>query len=249
VIQDPIFPFTGDGPDLLRQDVLQFVYGTVRFDVRSREHVHHLRVEQTLFDRAGHKAGRVEEQPPGGGIRPTIEGWAPVETVRAGVYDAKGTKIIAFAVSDAHIRYSEPSKLFGSIWTSRLDVTDGAGRPIGTLFVDAVFKRGAFEAASSERIGTISPKRGLRAASSFEFAIHDSEGTEVGWIATPVAHGRRAGVAVSRMSVKEWLFACAPERHFLAITRDVTPDLRLMMLAASAGVHLVLSQWAYDNDE
>ena len=35
-----------------------------------------------------------------------------------------------------------------------------------------------------------------------------------------------------------------PRRHFLAITGDVSPDLRLMMLAVSAGVHLVLSPWS-----
>jgi hypothetical protein len=69
--------------------------------------------------------------------------------------------------------------------------------------------------------------------------IFDSARTVVGWISDPWHHAARLG------QMRKWradVILKAPESHFLAITADVAPNLRLMTLATAAGLYLLLEQ-------
>jgi hypothetical protein len=134
-------------------------------------------------------------------------------------------------------------------------VTDGAGAYVGTLVGEEWRCRATVLGNSSLYIGDAEMN-----GRNYEIdcAITDSTGTEVGWIATPKTHATRLsdrGIAVPTTDVKRqrlrtFLGAVpVPDRHFLAITGSVSPNLRLMMLAISAAIRLgVVDRPADPND-
>ncbi len=239
VIPGTLSSSEGGLSDLLRRNTLVFVCEQFRGRGWLFEHVHTAMAEQRIFDEAGNEVGRVTEQPPC--TKPTLEnGGHYGKTVRAAVYDSRSAKIVEFAGMHG-VR-----KLLGRNleWGRRLEVADGAGRRVGSLVAGEFKLAATLEGRLGERIGAANSSR-WNWGSSFNWNIQDSTGTEVGWIADDRRHAKAVackGMPVAPTNVKHrWM---PGSRHVLAITGDVSPDLRLLMLAASAGVHLVLSPWS-----
>jgi hypothetical protein len=231
-----------DANDLMRQNVLEFVCEPVTVRSWFRERSYHQMLEQRILDASGNQVGRVTEQPPR--LRLNLRHYVPrEESLRGAVYDRSDAKILEFVASDGLRR----RRFFDSYirWGRRLEVTDGAGTYMGTLVTDESERRATVLGSSSECVGATSVKRG----GNFEIdcAITDSTGTDVGWIATPRTHSKRLsdrGMAVPPTDLKRQRLRTflgtwqVPERHYLAITGGVSSNLRLMLLAVSAAIHL-----------
>ena len=88
-------------------------------------------------------------------------------THRLAVYDRDGTKVVELL---------RPRK----IMKSRVEITDGEGRPVGTIVQQNVFgkKRFALEGASGQTLGGINAENWR----AWDFAIEDATGAGVGRI-------------------------------------------------------------------
>src|SRR6266542_1886774 len=216
--------------ELLRRGRLEFVYELVpAYGVVGLQE-HTASVEQRIFDGDHRWVGQVREEEPA--RKPTLENRGLAgERIHAAVYDKSDARVVAF-----ERRQESPG---------RLDVADGTGRPVGSIEVGSADDGGTgIYDCSRERVGGISGKGGRRVALEFDFRVENAYGNELGWIADPIACAKRKGITVRRGLRSRLTEGETPDRHFLTFVRDVTPDLRLLMVAASAGVHLVLSAWA-----
>ena len=135
-------------------------------------------------------------------------------THRLGVYEQDGRKVVELL---------RPRK----IMKSRVEITDGEGRPVGTIVQKNVFgkKRFALEGAAGETLGAINAENWR----SWDFAIEDPTGVEVGRITKKWAGLLKEGFTTA-------------DNYVLEISGDVSPDLRLMILGSAAGVDLALKQ-------
>lgn len=135
-------------------------------------------------------------------------------THRLSMYDSQGTKVVELL---------RPRK----IMKSRVEITDGSGRPVGTIVQKNILgkKRFGLEGASGERLGAINAENWR----AWDFAIEDETGAEVGRITKKWAGLLREGFTTA-------------DNYVLEINGNVSPDLRLMMLGSAAGVDLALKQ-------
>lgn len=135
-------------------------------------------------------------------------------THRLAVYDSAGTKVVELL---------RPRK----IMKSRVEITDGEGRPVGTIVQKNVFgkKRFALEGAAGDTLGGINAENWR----SWDFAIEDATGAEVGRITKKWAGLLKEGFTTA-------------DNYILEIGGEVSPALRLMMLGSAAGVDLALKQ-------
>lgn len=135
-------------------------------------------------------------------------------THRLAMYDKDGTKVVELL---------RPRK----VWKSRVEITDGEGRPVGVLVQQNVFgkKRFGLESAAGEQLGQINAENWR----AWDFAIEDQTGQEIGRITKKWAGLLREGFTTA-------------DNYVLQITGQVSDDLRLMMLASAAGVDLALKQ-------
>jgi uncharacterized protein YxjI len=135
-------------------------------------------------------------------------------THRLSVYDVAGQKVVELL---------RPRKIV----KSTVKISDGSGREVGRIVQQNFWgkKRFALEATGGEALGSINAENWR----AWDFAIQDPDGVEVGRI-TKKWHG----------ILKEG-FTTA-DKYLLQITGDVSPDLRLMMLASAAGVDIALKQ-------
>jgi uncharacterized protein YxjI len=133
---------------------------------------------------------------------------------RLALYDKDGTKVVELL---------RPRKVF----KSRLEITDGEGRPVGVIVQQNVFgkKRFGLESATGEQLGQINAENWR----AWDFAIADATGQEVGRITKKWAGLLKEGFTTA-------------DNYMLHITGQVSNDLRLMMLASAAGVDLALKQ-------
>jgi hypothetical protein len=225
-------------PRLLGQEVLEFVHEEVRVPGRFREHTHTKLLELKILDDAGTCVGWVSEEPPLGNatFKHTASIWS--RPVRAAVYASDGRRVLEFSASNGVRRFLGRSLE----WGRRLDIADGAGERVGTLLVGEFRLRAPLYGRSGERIGRV-----VKASRAFlDYGILDSRDKELGWIGDSAALARRLEPdAPRRTRIKQWwTTTVTPSHHFLAIASDVDPDLRVMMLAASAAFHLVLSDFS-----
>jgi hypothetical protein len=250
VIQELVPPFGGQPPDLLRQDLLGFICEQVLYCGWFRDHIRHASLEQRILDEAGNTVGRVSELPPR--RRPQLEFVVSREGVyRGAVYDCNEVKVVEFIASDqlrVRRRIVFDDDYVGS--GRRLEVVDGAGKHAGALVGGEYGGLGTIEGRSRQLIGATRQVRGW--GWSYD-AIEDSSGAEVGWVATPRAHAKRLaarGIAVSPSSLElRWsINRRVRERHFPAITANVTDNMRLMMLAIAASIHLGVLDPPHDDD-
>jgi uncharacterized protein YxjI len=135
-------------------------------------------------------------------------------THRLAMYDRDGTKVVELL---------RPRK----VMKSRVEVFDGAGRPVGTIVQKNVLgkKRFALESAGAERLGSINAENWR----AWDFAIEDATGAAVGRITKKWAGLLKEGFTTA-------------DNYVLEISGPVSPDLRLMMLGSAAGVDLALKQ-------
>ena len=135
-------------------------------------------------------------------------------THRLAMYDKEGTKVVELL---------RPRKVF----KSRVEITDGEGRPVGVIVQQNMFgkKKFGLESATGEQLGQINAENWR----AWDFAIEDMTGQEVGRITKKWAGLLREGFTTA-------------DNYVLEITGGVSDDLRLMMLGSAAGVDLALKQ-------
>jgi uncharacterized protein YxjI len=135
-------------------------------------------------------------------------------THRLSVYDASGGKVVELL---------RPAKILKSTVT----VSDGAGRAVGRIVQQNVVgkKHFALETPEGGALGSIDGENWV----SWDFAVHNAEGNEVGRITKKFAGILKEGFTTA-------------DNYILNISGDVPTDLRLLMLASAAGVDLALKQ-------
>ncbi len=135
-------------------------------------------------------------------------------THRLAMYDKEGTKVVELL---------RPRKVF----KSRVEITDGEGRPVGVIVQQNVFgkKKFGLQSATGEQLGQINAENWR----AWDFAIEDMTGQEVGRITKKWAGLLKEGFTTA-------------DNYVLEITGGVSDDLRLMMLGSAAGVDLALKQ-------
>jgi uncharacterized protein YxjI len=135
-------------------------------------------------------------------------------THRLAMYDKDGTKVVELL---------RPRK----IMKSRVEITDGEGRPVGVIVQQNVLgkKKFGLQSATGEQLGRVNAENWR----AWDFAIEDMTGQEVGRITKKWAGLLKEGFTTA-------------DNYVLEITGQVSDDLRLMMLGSAAGVDLALKQ-------
>jgi uncharacterized protein YxjI len=130
------------------------------------------------------------------------------------VTDAAGNRVLEL---------TRPSKVF----KSKLEVRDGTGRSVGTIVQKNVFGKINFDlvGASGDVLGQIKAENWR----AWDFALVDTSGKEVGRITK-----KFVGIAKA-------VFTTA-DNYIVDLDPAVTGDMRLMLLAAAAGVDTALKQ-------
>jgi len=130
------------------------------------------------------------------------------------VYDASGVKVVEL---------TRPRKVF----KSTVLVKDGAGNQVGKIVQENMIGKIHFglEDAGGQSIGAIRAENWR----AWDFSIQDATGNEVGRI-TKTWEG-----------LAKTLFTTADD-YLLEIGGTVSPTLRMVMLAAAAGIDLALKQ-------
>jgi uncharacterized protein YxjI len=135
-------------------------------------------------------------------------------THRLTVYDATGGRVLELV---------RPKKLL----KSTVQVLDGDGRESGRIVQQNVVgkKHFALEGPNGDVLGSIDAENWR----SWDFAIHDASGAEVGRITKKWAGILREGFTTA-------------DRYLLHISGEVRPELRLLMVASATGVDTALKQ-------
>lgn len=173
------------------------------------------RLTHTIVGELGAQVGTVVEEGTGPKRLWKLE-WRPGNApTRVAVYDEAGDKVVEF------LRPKAAAK--------RFEIADGAGRVLGALVMEKRKWRPRLEDAMGQPIATVTRTSRLQA---FDYTIFDSVGQEVGRI--------RDSSADELDGVSRWLQMLfrASRGHALELIREVTPDLRLILLATVAGLYL-----------
>jgi uncharacterized protein YxjI len=135
-------------------------------------------------------------------------------THRLGVYDTSGQRVAELL---------RPAKLL----KSTVQIADGQGAVVGKIIQQNVFgkKRFGLQSAAGEDIGSINAENWR----AWDFAVQDAQGREVGRITKKWAGILKEGFTTA-------------DNYILQITADVSPELRLVMVASAAGVDTALKQ-------
>ena len=172
--------------------------------------------EYKILDEAGNQIGsiRQEGQSKAKKVLRFVSNLDQFMTHKLSVYDAEGRKVVELL---------RPRK----IMKSTLEISDGAGRAVGKIVQQNVFgkKRFGLESESGELLGSINAENWR----AWDFSIQDASGAEVGRITKKWAGLLKEGFTTA-------------DNYVLNVSRDVSPDLRLMMLGSAAGVDVALKQ-------
>ena len=135
-------------------------------------------------------------------------------THKLAVYDAGGAKVLELV---------RPAKLF----KSTVEVHDGSDALVGKIVQENVVgkKRFRLAGAGDETLGSIDAENWR----SWDFAIHDPAGTEIGRITKKWAGILREGFTTA-------------DNYLLHITGAVSGPLRTLMVASAAGIDTALKQ-------
>jgi hypothetical protein len=193
--------------DLLSHDVLVF---------SQKAKVIEMTDEYRVLDEAGNQIGTIRE----------VEQSMTKKAVRlfSGI-DQYLTHKLGFIDSDGRqfLTLERPAKLM----KSKIRVSDAEGTERGAILQDNIVgpKHFALVDGRGDRIGSIDGENWM----SWDFAIHDSTGAEVGRITKEWAGILKEGFTTA-------------DDYILQIEAEVSPDLRLLMFASAAGVDLALKQ-------
>ena len=193
--------------DLLTRDVLLISQKPKLIEVTN---------EYSIFDEEGAQIGVIRQEGQSK-ARKALRFVTSVDqflTHRLSVYNASGEKTLEL---------TRPAKFL----KSTVRVTDGDGRAVGSIVQQNVVgkKRFNLEGSNGETLGSIDAEN----LWSWDFAINDSDGREVGRITKKWAGILKEGFTTA-------------DKYMLNISAEVSGDLRLMMVASAAGVDLALKQ-------
>jgi uncharacterized protein YxjI len=193
--------------DLLNHDVLV---------ISQKAKVIELTNEYRVFDDAGIQIGtirEVEQSTTKKAVR-LFSGVDQFLTHKLGVFDRDGQQVLML---------ERPAKLL----KSKIKVSDAQGTERGAILQDTVVgkKHFALVDGRDNRIGSIDGENWM----SWDFAIHDRTGAEVGRITKKWAGILKEGYTTA-------------DTYILQVDAEVSPDLRLLMVASAAGLDVALKQ-------
>jgi uncharacterized protein YxjI len=172
--------------------------------------------EYEIFDAAGATVGSIRELEQSTTKR-VVRFLSDVDqflTHKLGVFDADGEPVCTLL---------RPAKLM----KSKIKITDAAGSERGAILQDNVMGKKHFKLvdATGEKIGSIDGENWR----SWDFAIHDATGAEVGRVTKKWAGVLKEGFTTA-------------DTYVLQIEGEVSGDLRLMMVASAAGLDVAIKQ-------
>jgi uncharacterized protein YxjI len=172
--------------------------------------------EYEVFDGAGATIGAIRELEQSMTMR-AVRLFSDVDqflTHKLGVFDADGQAVCTLI---------RPAKLV----RSTIKVTDAAGSERGAILQDNVVGKKHFMLvdAGGQTIGSIDAEDWR----SWNFAIHDATGAEVGRVTKKWAGVLKEGYTTA-------------DTYVLEIESQVSDDLRLLMVASAAGLDVALKQ-------
>jgi uncharacterized protein YxjI len=193
--------------DLLGHDVLV---------ISQKAKVIEMTDEYRVFDDAGTEIGAIREVEQST-TRKAVRLFSGVDqflTHKLGVFDSEGRQVLLL---------ERPAKLM----KSKIKVSDPEGTERGAILQGNVVgkKHFALVDGRGDRIGSIDGENWM----SWDFAIHDRTGAEVGRITKQWAGILREGYTTA-------------DTYILQIEAEVSPDLRLLMFASAAGLDVALKQ-------
>lgn len=172
--------------------------------------------EYRVLDEAGNEIGviRQEGQSKARKLLRLVTSVDQFLTHRLSLYDSAGAKVLDIV---------RPAKVL----KSRLQILDGTGNERGWIVQDNVMgkKHFSLQGSAGDRLGSIDAENWR----SWDFAIHDADGSEVGRITKRWAGILREGFTTA-------------DRYLLHIAAEVPPDLRFLMVASAAGIDTALKQ-------
>ena len=172
--------------------------------------------EYRVLDETGNEIGviRQEGQSKGRKLLRLVSSIDQFLTHRLSMYDSTGAKVLDIV---------RPAKVL----KSRLQILDGMGNERGWIVQENVMgkKHFSLQGSGGERLGSIDAENWR----SWDFAIQDSDGREVGRITKRWAGILREGFTTA-------------DRYLLHIAAEVPADLRLLMVASAAGIDTALKQ-------
>jgi uncharacterized protein YxjI len=193
--------------DLLQHNVLV---------VNQRPKLIELTNEYDIFDEQGNQVGVVREEGQSAAkkVFRFVSGLDQFLKHRLAFYDSAGTKVLEFV---------RPPKVF----KSTVEVSDGDGRPAGRIVQRNVFgkKRFALEGPAGEALGSINAENLI----SWDFAIDDQAGAEVGRITKKWAGVLREGFTTA-------------DHYVVQVSDAVPPEMRRLVLASAAAIDTALKQ-------
>lgn len=193
--------------DLLQHNVLV---------VNQRPKLIELTNEYDIFDEHGNQIGVVREegQSKAKKVFRLFTGLDQFLTHRLAFYDASGGRVLEFV---------RPPKVF----KSTVEVSDGEGRPAGRIVQRNVFgkKRFALKDATGRALGSINAENLM----SWDFAIDDEAGTEVGRITKKWAGVLREGFTTA-------------DHYVVQVGDGVSQEMRQLVLASAAAIDTALKQ-------
>ena len=172
--------------------------------------------EYRVFDDVGIEIGTIRELEQST-TRKAVRLFSGVDqflTHKLGVFDRDGRLVLLL---------ERPAKLL----KSKIKVSDAEGTERGAILQDNVVgpKHFALVDGRGEGIGSIDGENWM----SWDFAIHDRTGAEVGRITKQWAGILKEGYTTA-------------DTYILQIEAEVSPDLRLLMFASAAGLDVALKQ-------
>jgi uncharacterized protein YxjI len=193
--------------DLLSHDVLV---------ISQKAKIIELTNEYRVFDDAGIQIGTIRELEQSK-TKKAVRLFSGVDqflTHKLAVFDRDGQQVLLL---------ERPAKLL----KSKIKVSDAQGTERGAILQDNVVgpKHFALVDRRGNRIGSIDGENWM----SWDFAIHDRTGAEVGRITKKWAGILKEGYTTA-------------DTYILQVDAEVPPDLRLLMFASAAGLDVALKQ-------
>jgi uncharacterized protein YxjI len=172
--------------------------------------------EYRIFDRDGVQIGAIVEEGQSKAKKAVrlFSGIDQFLTHKLSVYGEDGSRVMTL---------ERPAKLM----KSKIKVSDGSGADRGAITQDNVVgkKHFALVGPDGQKIGSIDAENWR----SWDFAIHDAGGGEAGRITKKWAGVLKEGFTTA-------------DNYLLQISGQVSPDLRLMMVASAAALDIALKQ-------
>jgi uncharacterized protein YxjI len=193
--------------DLLSHDVLV---------ISQKAKIIEMTDEYRVFDDAGIEIGTIRELEQST-TKKAVRLFSGVDqflTHKLGVFDRDGQQVLLL---------ERPAKLL----KSKIKVSDAEGTARGAILQENVVgkKHFALVDGRGDEIGSIDGEHWM----SWDFAIHDRTGAEVGRITKQWAGILKEGYTTA-------------DTYILQVEAEVSPDLRLLMFASAAGLDVALKQ-------